>query len=78
MSTSLEEQSAALLYRIACDLEAEITVFDKNSIAVSALKQWRRMDADLAEYRAMQLLVSKYAIKKSNKIELTTKGFSPP
>ena len=54
MSNHLECQAAALLYRVACDLETEIKASGQPSRAVDALVKWREMDAALTEYRDLQ------------------------
>lgn len=54
MDTSLEEQAASLLYRVACDLETEVKATGQPSRALDALERWRNMDAALSEYRELQ------------------------
>ena len=54
MNTSLEEEAASLLYRVACDLETEVKATGQPSRALDALERWRRMDAALSEYRDLQ------------------------
>lgn len=59
----MEQRSAALLYRVACDLEAELKQHlpRPDSDAIKALQLWREMDAALLEYSDLRRRVLRIA-----------------